>query len=245
MAGRAAGCAAALLLYPRPGRVEVGSSIAVRIDGHYLLATAGHNIEDLPRDAQICVLAPNGREALPFVGRRSLRTKGSATVDVGWIELEPRVARASGLAFLRLAQLGQRGAYDAGSAFYVHGFPSEMAYVRDAASPDARPMAIAPSPLGFLTRPIAPEARGARHQPGVDCAVAYEAPGGRLPRAPGMSGGGIWRLERGDRRRARLVAITRVWYSGRGELCGTAIDHWLALVREDFPALRSAIDRER
>lgn len=231
---------AALLLYPRPRQVDVGSSTCIRIEERYLLATAGHNIEDLDHDAQIKVIAP-GDEALPLVGRNSVRFQGSSTVDVAWIELHPEAARRSRLRFLHVSQLSRGESDDPETPFYVQGFPSEMVTVGDdlEADPD-------PSPLGFLTRPIDPSTRGGRHQHGVDLAVEYAAHGApespELPRAPGLSGGGMWRVEAAHRPGgARLVAITRTWYSGRRELCGTAIEHWLQLVYVDFPDLRSSL----
>ncbi len=240
LASYAAGRSAALLLFPRPHQVDVGSSTCIRIDGRFFLATAGHNIEDLAHDAQIKVLAAGSERPLPFVGRNSRRFEGSATVDVAWIELHPEAARRSRLEFLALSQIARGRAPKRDAACFVQGFPSAMVTVRDDATVD-----VDPSPMGFLTRPIAASARGARHQPGIDFAVEYAAHDGgaarALPNAPGLSGGGMWRVTLGPER-ARLVAITRTWFSGRRELCGTAIEHWLRLVHADFPDLRRHLD---
>ena len=228
---------AALLLFPQPCQVDVGSSTCIRIDERYFLATAGHNIEDLEDDSQIKVIVPGTDHApVPSIGRNSRRFHGAATVDVAWIELQPEAARQSRLRFLCLSQLSR---HDREAHFYVQGYPSEMVAVGEDTTADLDPLS-----MGFLTRPIDPSVRGERHQPGVDLAVEYavhgEAPTiAALPRAPGMSGGGMWQVA-GEG--GRLVAITRTWYSGRRELCGTAIHHWLQLVYVDLPALRSRLE---
>ncbi len=190
------------------------------------------------------MVVPGADEAqLPLVGRNSLRFWGSATVDVAWIELHPEAARRSRLRFLHVSQLARGELDDRDSSFYVQGFPSAMVAVGADPGED-----LDPSPMGFLTRPIDPSLRGERHQHGVDLAVEYASHGdaprtSELPHASGLSGGGMWRVEGATRPDgARLVAITRTWYSGRRELCGTAIEHWLQLVYVDFPELRPSLE---
>jgi hypothetical protein len=235
IADRLAAVSPAVLLLRHSGRVEIGSSTLVRVGQRFLLATAGHAVDDAA-DREIR-LVPSGLTAgdpLPFV-RRSLRRRGDA--DVAWIELSAETVAARGLGFVTLASLGPDGGPEDERCYLVQGYPAERALGGNGGAFDLRAM-------GFVT--VAAAAR-----PG-DVAVLYPppAPLAAVPPAPvphpyGISGGGIWTCPRLAaapwHRTTRLVGVARGWRERRNTLYGTPIEAWLARVAADFPELRLAV----
>ena len=234
IADRLAAVSPALLLLRVSGRVEIGSSTLVRVGHRFLLATAGHAVDDAA-DHEIRIVA-SGRTAaaaLPFV-RRSRHRRADA--DLAWIELAAETVARHGLGFVDLAGIGVGGAPEADRCFLVQGYPAEHAL---APSLDGRELRA----MGFVT--VAAAAR-----PG-DVAVLYPPPAAvaAAPPAPhpyGISGGGIWTCPPGPAAAGwegatRLVGVVRGWRPRRTTLYGTPIELWLERVAADFPDLRAAL----
>ena len=237
IADRLGAVSPAILLLRHSGRVEIGSSTLIRIGHRFLLATAGHAIDDAG-DHEIRVVA-SGRtaaEPLPFV-RRSRRRRGDA--DLAWIELGAETVASRGLGFVGLAALGPDGLPEAERCFLVQGYPAERALAASLAAFDLRAM-------GFVT--VAAAAR-----PG-DVVVLYPPPAApaaaQAPHPYGISGGGIWTCPRTPTAAAwqgttRLVGVARGWRRWRRTLHATPIEEWLARVAADFPDLRPVLEKRR
>jgi hypothetical protein len=238
IAERLAAASPAILLLRLSGRVEIGSSTLVRIGGRFLLATAGHAVDDAA-DHEIRVVA-SGRtaaESVPFL-RRSRRRRADA--DLAWIELAAETVASRGLGFVARDALGADGTPETERCFLVQGYPAERALAATREGFDLRAM-------GFVTT-------AAVARPG-DVAVLYPPPDpasavSTAPHPYGISGGGIWTCPRGAAAHAwqgatRLVGVARGWRPRRSTLYGTAIELWLARVEADFPDLRPALDRRR
>jgi hypothetical protein len=236
IAERLAAVSPAILILRTSGRVEIGSSTLVRLGGRFLLATAGHAVDDAS-DHEIRVVA-SGRtaaEAVPFV-RRSRRRRADA--DLAWLELAGETVASRGLGFVALEALGPEGFVDAERCFLVQGYPAERALAAPRDGFDLRAM-------GFVTT-------AAAARPG-DVAVLYPPPTPTPPAAPaphpyGISGGGIWVCPRGPgaghwQGATRLVGVARGWRRRRNTLYGTPIELWLARVAADFPDLRPVLER--
>jgi hypothetical protein len=235
VAARLAAVSPAILLLRHCGRVEIGSSTLVRIGHRFLLATAGHAIDDAAdREIRIVPSGFTAGEPLPFV-RRSVRRRGDA--DLAWIELAAETVASRGLGFVTPAALGPDGAPAGDRCFLVQGYPAQRA-LGAAGGWDLRAM-------GFVT--VAAAAR-----PG-DVAVLYPPPGvavdeGPAPHPYGISGGGIWTCPASAPGHewqgvTRLVGIVRGWLPRRGTLHGTPVGLWLARLAGDFPDLAPSLAR--
>lgn len=235
LAARLAAVSPAILLLRMGGRVEIGSSTLVRIGHRFLLATAGHAIDDAA-DREIHVI-PSGLgpgEPLPFV-RRSRRRRSDA--DLAWIELAAETVASRGLGFVTPAAMGPDGAPAGERCFLVQGYPAERALAPAGGRFDLRAM-------GFVTVAAAARAGDVAvlYPPPAFAAVAEEA----APHPYGISGGGIWSCPRGDAADGwhgvtRLVGVARGWRRHRATLYGTPVALWLDRVADDFPDLRPAI----
>lgn len=225
----------AILVLRAGGRVEIGSSTLVRLGDRFLLATAAHNVDDVP-DGELRIV-PSGLSAhssLPFL-RRSRQRRGDPA-DVAWIELAAETVANRGLGFVDLAGIG--GRLDVGErCFLVQGYPAQRVLLPPRDGIPVRAMA-------FVTT-----ATGSRDG---DVVVHYPPPGGTAaggddaPYPHGISGGGIWswpgeQATTGELDGARLVAIARGWRRIRGTLHGTPVEAWLARVTTELPELRRVV----
>lgn len=239
---------AALLLRGDPERLKIGSAIAIQI-GHYsLLATAAHNVKGL-NPLQIEVI-PAGRLDAPRLPASRIgihRLSETEKVDVAWIELDIRTCDKPRISHVRLDQIGVLSPTSEPQACFVQGYPAEVV---------VRPSSPAESPLvesdGFLTLPIPSSRRRTPHQPNVDIAVEYPPHDGSLdssgvPDPPGISGGGFWLFPRFENcliwapDKARLIGIARGWWRKEKEFLATRMEHWLEMVAEDFPDIRTEV----
>jgi hypothetical protein len=93
----------ALVLKSSKGKPGIGSSTCVQVGSHYLLATAGHVIEDL-EDDEIDLRAASelSKQRIPFVARSCDPRHPRPATDVAWIELDPQVVADHRLQFIGL-----------------------------------------------------------------------------------------------------------------------------------------------
>jgi hypothetical protein len=235
---------AALVFLVARQRIEVGSATAILVGERYFLATAGHNLADIPKDRTIRIVAPGPASEcwLPFVGRHACAERGPGSMDVGWIELETTVARATGLRFLPVNDLAPTHRSEEAPLYLVQGSPARMVSLDDRNGQRS----IQLTAIGCVTE--ATPGRTPR-----DLALRYgrttigrRLPAVALPPAHGLSGGGVWTLPRpvpgGAPKPSRLVGLVRAWHRGDRRLDGIPIRRWLRLLRQDLPDLAPHLD---
>lgn len=237
----------AIVIRDRAGNATTGTSICIEIGSHFLLATAGHVIEDMNDDR--LQLIPAGELSslpVPFASRSCGPGRPAPTSDVAWMELDRRVARDHHLRFLKISDLKPYQTFDRHRPFVVHGYPHEAAILSatqaDVQSTIGYTMIAAPEdlprPLGDHEIALEYPPRDEQDQPIADAPAAF-----------GFSGGGVWRDLRHDEslvespEQLQLVAINTRWDEAAAILYAMKIEHWLTLVRQDFPDTRDEVDR--
>jgi hypothetical protein len=228
----------AMLLRPTPGSLGIGSATCIRIGGHYLLATAAHNIADIREDEGIRLL-PYGRNdqvEMSFLHRSHPR-QSAFTEDVAWLEIREEEVLAGGLTYFGVEDLQPYQAHDPLRPFFLQGYP--------AAEVELDGERVSPLSLGLKTISLAPR----RNE---EFAVEYppqskEDIGLELTHPGGISGGGIWLESRfqdsliWSPSQSRLVAIATTWEEISARLLAARVEHWLELVLQDFPDLNLVI----
>lgn len=230
----------------------IASGTCVQIDQTFLIATAAHVLAGTELDNLFVVPAggPHGREdRVPFI-RSGFAGGGTRDgVDVAYLQVQERDLLRLGKQFLphvRIAQIGP----PRGRALTVWGAPAGLIDVERF----QRTKNLIVRFEAVTSAHVTPEFEGA--DPAIDIALDYRrsepslrADGERatLPAGPGFSGGGIWTPGFDESalwspEAARLVGIQHAWNEVVGYMRGTQIRHWLRLVREDFPELRSTLE---
>lgn len=231
----------ALVLKPVRGTPGVGSSTCVQVGSHYLLATAGHVIEDL-EDDQIDLRAASelSKQRIPFAARSCDPRRPRPDTDVAWIELDARTVADHRLQFIQLSDIHVVPGQTREHPFLVQGYPwasvlgdRDTARRLDLESTLALTMAAdanrLPQPLKDFEFAVEYPPRGPDDKP-LDA-----------PEPHGMSGGGTWRQPRHDQTvvwtpdTLWLVGINTSWFRSSKILYCTKIDSWLRLVANDFP----------
>lgn len=237
----------AIVVRDEAGHSACGTSTCVQIGDHYLLATAGHVIEDVgDQSIQLIPASELSSQPLSFIGRSCSPSRPSPPTDVAWIELAPEVVRDNRLRFLTTSdlKLGQ-SSNDRDHPFLVHGYPSQSAILSptraDLESTVALTMMASEADL---------------HRPLVAYEIATEYPPrdeenqpiAVAPRAHGLSGGGVWWHPRHDQKDLtspsymKLVAMNIRWHQSSAVLFSTRIDEWLRIVCEDLPDARTVLE---
>jgi hypothetical protein len=93
----------------------------VRLAGHFLVATAAHNLADV---SEIELTPLHGNRTLPIC-RASHPRDTPTSHDVGWLELSENVAQASRLCFIGLNDLQVGAEHGPQRAFFVQGYPAQ------------------------------------------------------------------------------------------------------------------------
>jgi hypothetical protein len=233
--------------------VGIGSGTPIEIGGRYFVSTAAHILGGVTR-AQLGVIALGGP-----VGKWDKRTPqlvGSGhrgggeydAVDIAWLEIHPRAVpfliSEWERKFVKLDRLSV-AAVPSDTPVYVFGAPWET--TRKTLK-DGR-LRFGVRALPFLTRVIPVRDRGTEeHDLYIEYMREMQTTDGPkpMPRAPGLSGSGIWRVNPRANgfwspESAQLVAVQHSWREYE-YLRGTLIRDWLTMLREDIPALASEID---
>jgi hypothetical protein len=177
------------------------------------------------------------------------RGGGSAdAVDIGWLEIDPKAAPFLksdwGRTFVKLDRLSLAPVRP-DTPVYVFGAPWETTRKTQT---DGQ-LRFGVRALPFLTRAIPLRDPGTeKHDLYIEYMREMMTTDGPkdMPRAPGLSGSGIWTVNPTAKgvwspESARLVAVQHSWREYE-YLRGTLIRDWLTMLREDIPALASEID---
>jgi len=237
----------------KPGSelLGLGSGVLIRIEDHYLVATAGHVLEG--KSPAAVTIVPPGNISTQTLDVRRMNSVGrqqNLDIDVGWLELDGEQCQRNRIRLLSLDQVKPLQNEDQVHACYVQGYPSDSAV----ASQDGEQFRISEvQSVGSLQLSVPPERRKDRHQAGVDIAIEYPSHDGSLddvglPKPFGLSGGGVWLFPRFDEsqiwsaEKATLVGIDRGWWRQDREASATRVEWWLRLVADDFSNAREVIE---
>jgi hypothetical protein len=238
--------------------IRRGTGTCILIGGRYLIATAAHLFVDLPESSRVGVMplttTPSG-DILLAAAHNHCGGRDRDEVDVAWLELEEAPARQLGRDFLTLDGLEPHYDGVAGEPLFSYGFPDEVKITPKANGQSDIEFAV----QSYSTVVLAPASidPSFRPDPAFDIFARYSTravegrlPEGRVPKlpgAPGLSGGGFWRI---SVNRAgiwtpsdlRLVGIEHAWQPEDEWFRATKVCHWLRLVADDHPDLRAMIN---
>jgi hypothetical protein len=230
---------------------DVGSGTCIKIGSRHLIATVAHNLEGLTDYRQVGVAALSvGKfsDQTPKVVGWGHRGGRASDLDVAWLEISPGAvepwARLWDRTFVTLDRVSV-APVPVQRHVSLLGQPAD--YVKHGKIDEQPMLGFTPLPYSGLT--IATPAKAA---PTTDIFMeyprkAYTEEGLReLPKAPGLSGSGLWLLndEQGGLwtpEHAQLIGIETCWLEFE-YLRGNPIREWLQMVREDLPELASEID---
>lgn len=237
----------ALILKPPRATPGVGSSTCIQVGSHYLLATAGHVIEDLEDDhIDLRAASELSTRRISFVGRSCYPGRPRPATDVAWIELDAKTAVDHHLQFIQLGDIHFVPGQTREHPFLIQGYP----WAAVLGDRDTGKQLDLESTLALTM--AADEARLTRPLKNHEFAVEYPPRGAEekpleAPEPHGMSGGGTWRQPRHDQTvvwtpdSLWLVGINTLWFSGSKVLYCTKIDSWLELVVNDFADTASVV----
>ncbi len=239
--------------------IRRGTGTCVSIRGTYLVATAAHHFVDVPEEPfEVGVLALSNIPNRSIFRARRFNFRGGRAgdrEDVAWLELSEATAHDLGREFLTLDGILPYYSGVPGEPLFSYGFPDHM---------EITPKEDGQAEFGFAvqsyatfvlpTKGIAPRFHP---NPDFDIFARYSTrelvgtlPKGRvakLPDAPGLSGGGFWRVNIGKRGiwtpdDVKLVGIEHEWWPDDEWFRATKVCHWLRLVADDHPATRREIE---
>jgi hypothetical protein len=232
----------ALIFFHLSGAVTIGSATNIRLDNHFFLATATHNIDNLDRGAELKVIPYTAASAEKItVISRSHPRASRPDHDVAWLQVAPSIAEDSNISWISMNDLlsGQR--FDPYDAFFIQGYPASEVVVQGPRLFDLLSLGIGCIPLppdrgeDFLTLEYPPQSP---EDFGVD-----------WPNPEGLSdGGGVWTIPSFSDTRiwtpdaTRLIGIGKSYEPQRARLSTTPIECWLSVVSQDFPEFSGEIE---
>jgi hypothetical protein len=236
--------ALAIVIRDRAGNTGTGTAICIQIDNRFLLATAGHVIEDLNDERLEFVPAGEiSTLSVPIECRSAAPGRPAPLSDMAWLEVSARAVRERGLPFLVLDDVRVGEIFDRDHPYLLHGYPLESAVI------NGRKIDLE-STVAYTQLAEAKDL----HKPLANLEVALEYPprdaNGRPMKAPdayGFSGGGVWAHPRHDEgdvaspERMKLVAINTTWHKPTAVLYAAPVREWLDLVARDFPDLEPTL----
>ena len=240
----------ALLLSPQEGGLYIGSAAAIKVCGHYFLATAAHNLDGIFTRDQLRAL-PAGRRLerpLYILEWNSVRHTSAGELDVAWLEVDTVSATASTASFIPVASLFCGMVHRERTVLPVQGYPE--ASIDRADVFEGVPLLCG---TGVYSFSVPKSASAFAFQDGIDLLLEWPPSDLRqseveVSHPSGVSGGGVWLMPRfADNPEwtysdLRLVALTRAWRRESRQLVATRIEHWLGLLAEDKPYTRNEID---
>lgn len=247
---------------------HTGTCIPIRIGEHFFLSTAAHvlntqhRLEVVPRDG-------SNRPIFQFKNK-----KIDAETDVGLLELQQQDATRCMSSFLNEDQVLVKNTTRRTLPVAAIGYPSDFIkqlsrqkistgqYLRYLAfnsfTYKGRSLPASKWPTTYYERPpkrgrdvfiyLNPSPEILLSHPKRAGIGSMKTKGG-VPNLKGISGGGIWLLaiktEGIWHPHSRLIGIQVDAKQDENWLRGTLIDHWLALVEANYPALRKNISKIR
>ena len=231
--------------------IEVGSGTCVRIGSRHLVATAAHVLDQVTtlRDVGVMALGLVGNvfnQTPKLVGSGRRGGKRDDQVDLAWLEIEPKAIPSWTTTWKRVFVTLDRIRIDPvspGAHAYVFGQAAD--YIKHDTIKGAPYLGL--KALPFLTDTIATPAGCSPRDLYVGYPTQMHTAEGMkpLPRAPGLSGSGMWVVN--PRKEgvwtpdlAQITAVQQSWYEFEW-LRGTPMREWLQLVRDDIPELAPEI----
>jgi hypothetical protein len=237
------------------------SGTIFQIGRRVLVATAAHCIPQTPNGRLWLVSGPMRYSGDGFPGFTVYRKSSHA--DVGVLEIHPEGVERffSNRQFCTLKDIATLGVGVANSGVLAVGSPSEHVVVGPTNEPNVKTYVA--RIMTYWTVSLQPsewpEMKGIETAdvsrdiflsypwgvPG-QCITDTEHGPVDLPKAPGMSGGGVWdqQMSKGKLWSAaspKIFGIISKWSDKGGYLRAIQISHWLRLVEETFPDLRGLI----
>ena len=242
-------CSIAIVQYYSRDKNYVGSGTLIQIGSRFFIATAGHNLTDVPDKSLYYVYGEEMvYEQLPFIRRKPLANEREPDPDVGYIEVSSEIATS--MTEKEFIPLNRIRPYIAAwpTRVFLTGFPAEMVQVESALKNKFNLSAI-----GYLTEIKMDKEPDGKSK---DIYIDYELTsvfvekqlGMEMPEPFGLSGGGLWALPIIDQTKlwrpsdTTLIGIERSWLKESSCVCCTQIQHWLKLVANDYPDLTEIID---
>lgn len=234
---------------------EIGSGTCVQIGPHFLIATAAHVVSDAARE-ELCLVFDGG----PFthaqrIKLHAMNSRGGGkqdAIDVAWILVDATDAQRMAKTFIPLQRTQPfMPSPKHGGQFMLWGAPTELIDKEAIRARGRVNIRFVTHTTGLLAKRLWPQHGNADYDLFLrfprDPAVNERVDGTRArpPEPPGMSGGGIWSIDYGSPiwlpDNSRLVGIEQSWNEAAQWIRGTRIEHWLGLVAEDFPELRTEV----
>jgi hypothetical protein len=239
---------------------ELASGTVITIGDRLFVATAAHAIPNNP-EGRLWMLPGQPRRAEDgILGFVNFGKVASEHPDVGFLELTPESA-AGYLEFepCPIEQIRPVGRGRENKVVVLMGFPAENAVPKQwgpsATLLPAKSMAYGTVPLMESEQPPIPPGEPAA-DPSIDVFLSYPEDGTTqletdepitLPHPGGTSGGGVWDLgfEPGalwSPDSAFLFALQSRWSKDHRYLRAVQIIHWLRLIHDHYPDLRSTLE---
>lgn len=226
--------------------LEIGSGTLVEADGRLFVATVAHNL--VGADAMSLSLMPGGlnrEEKLRIIRMAFEERDARGETDVGFVEVE--MESAEGLPRFTLADLAIGSSDSETFPCASQGYPAAAVAVQDALD-----RGVIVESDGFFTLSLPPTRRRFTGRPDIDLVVEWPPHDGSLdhlvlPDPPGISGGGIGRVQPFEGARpwllesTKLIGLNRRWSSSARELVATRIEVWLEFLRREVPDVTAAI----
>jgi hypothetical protein len=242
-------------LYRGRNYIENGSGTLFKIESRYFIATAAHCIKGLDLE-NIRVAYMESKHSAQFIlaKKGTLGGERNDPYDVGYLELDSRVAGQTPAEFLTLDQIAFD--YDRpDSLVFLFGFPSQIV-PKDEATKQRR---FGLRSLGLLTLLSKADSAPDCINQDIDLVLMYPAqavfgPERRqqsVPSPVGISGGGIWIYDPNlaspivGAHNARFIGIQKSWFESHRVAIGNKVTSFLTLLARDYPDLKDITFRTR
>ena len=226
------------------GGVDVASASCVQIGDRFFLATARHNVADVPSKERLAVLPAEGRfSPEDFLSVQTIGYGVAKDPDVAWIEVNRNAALSTGLNGIGLSTLGPGALLQSGHLYLAAGVQASTAQIKQGST--------GASVVDLRFRCCVSEPYDARDRESFKLKYA-----GKVVRSDGsesehdaphgMSGGGAWSVTYEQQsgvwvpHRCRLIGIVTNWKQG-GYLRCVGIEEWLLLLRQSDPHMDGVI----
>jgi hypothetical protein len=172
---------------------------------------------------------------------------------VGYLEIAPEFALIMGKDFIDLSRVEASPTLSELKLCILYGYPTELTN-KELLTING----IAVQPISYVTSTIpTTKIKGAEPPANKDNDIFLDYPEDaeilnrgierKIPSAPGMSGGGIWSITESSKESIwtpesyKLIAIDRSWHPSTRWVRGTLIQHWLRLIKDNYPKLANQI----
>lgn len=237
---------AAVYLELTPQETFVGSALCIAIEGRTFIATAAHNFDGLSSRGRVTVFSANRSSAVPLavIAGNYRSNRAADTPDVAWLEIDQSSAASSDLVGIHVESILMNHQLDSSFAYLITGFPRDL--MRESKIGNHTNIVL---PLVLYMTGISPHGNS-----GDDIVLDYQRQGigpngfGTMSEPHGMSGGGIWLIPSSTENPSvwsptniRPIGITTRYFRSQNEVRGVRMQHWLQMLMDDLPELRSAL----